>query len=169
MKAYFFHAFICLLFVFALLFVGFSLCLIPIAPDWIYYLTNKLKNQPEFFLKIGQVFVACGFVFLTLFYFLNKKTFYSVTIAPGLSYSLQNKAVYKMVSSFFEKERPQEKIPFSLNIYGQNIELTADLSTISFEEHETILMDLEKKLGKLIEKKIGSPNKLTVNVLAKKA
>lgn len=168
MKAYFFHAFICLLFVFALLFVGFSLCLIPIAPDWIYYLTNKLKNQPEFFLKIGQVLVAVGLLFLTLFYFLNKKTFYSVVVTPSLSYSLQNKVIYKIVSSFFEKERPKEKVPFSLNIYGQNIELTADLSKISFQEHEAILMSLEDKLGKLIEKKIGSPNKLTVNVLAKK-
>lgn len=169
MKAYFFHAFICLFFVFSLLFVGFSLCLIPIAPDWIYYLTNKLKNQPEFFLKIGQALVVAGFAFLTLFYFLNKKTFYTVAITPSLNYSLKNKAVYKIITAFFDEQRPKEKIPFSLNIYGQNIELTADFSKISFQEHESILIDLEEKLGKLIENKIGSPNKLTVNVLAKKA
>lgn len=168
MKAHFFHALVCLTFIFSLLFVGFALSLIPMASDWVYYLTEKLNSYPEFFAKIGKIFIISALSLLFLFYFINRKTFYTVILEPKLSYSLNNKAVSRVISDFLKKDDFQKGVSYKINIYGKNIELLADLSNKPLEEHEEILESLEMKLGKLLENQIGLPNKLTVNVLTNK-
>lgn len=169
MRAHFFHAFVCLVFILAILLIGFSLCLIPIAPDWIYYLTQKLQNEPRFFFQIGKGLLILGACLLFLFYWLSRKTFYSVVLEPSLSYSLHNKMVSRVISDYLKKEESSHQIPFKLNIYGQNVELIADLSQISLTEHERILKNLETKLGHLIEKQVGLLNKMTVTILSHRA
>lgn len=169
MKAHFFHAFVCLVFIFAIIFIGFGLYLVPTAPDWIFFLTEKLNNDPQFFSQIGKALLLSGAGLLFLFYWMSRKTFYSVIIEPSLSYTLHSKMLNKIISDFLKEGEVSEKIPFKLNVYGQKLEILADLSKISFTEHERILGTLESKLGKLIEKQAGLPKEVTVTVLSHKA
>lgn len=168
MKSHFFHSFVSLIFIMCLLFLGIGLCILPQSPDWTMHLSEMLKNNPSKCALIGKYLLASGGALLLFFYFLGRKSDYHLKVEPGLSYSVKKQVIEKSITDLLEEMRP-EGIPFKLNIYGQNIEMIADLSKISFEAHEALLDNLESKLSELMQKTYGEPKEFNLSIVTSKA
>lgn len=166
MKRYFFHAFVCLSFIVMFILLGLSLCAIPSLPIVSSFLITKLQENNHFFFDIGVCVLGVGFFLLILFYFLNRQSFYHVELESSLSFDVHRRAIKKGISDTLKQEIPHCKVPFILNIYGRNVEVIADMTKISLEQHEEILNRLEGKLGQLFEKNYGAPEKFTISVAA---
>ncbi len=169
MKSHYFHAFVCLIFIFSIIFVGMGLCLVPTNPMLSYQFSELLLNSPKLILNIGKSLIVVGGFLLLFFYFIGRKSYYHVEIEPTLSSSINEKIIHKSISELIEEMVPQQKVPFTLNIYGQNIEIIADLSRVSFERHEDFLDGLEPKLSELMAKTYGQPKKLKLSIASLKA
>ena len=169
MKSHFFHAFASLIFIFCVIFVGLGLYFLPTHPEWSYKLSELLKNKPNTFAKVGQYLIISGGALLLFFYFISRKSYYHLKVDSSLNVSVEKTIIYKGISELLQSAEPQKNIPFTLNIYGQNIEIIADLSKISFEKHEELLDNLEPKLSELMSKIYGEPKSLTLSVAALKA
>ncbi len=169
MKSHFFHAFASLNFIFSVIFVGLGLYILPTHPEWSYKLSELLKNNPNAFSKVGQYLMAGGGALLLFFYLISRKSYYHLKVDPSLDVSIEEKIIHKGISELLQNIEPQRNIPFTLNIYGQNIEIIADLSKISFEKHEGLLDSLEPKLSELMSKAYGQPKNLTLSIAALKA
>ncbi len=120
-------------------------------------------------MSIGKYLIGAGGFLLLFFYFIGRKSYYHVEIEPTLSASIDEKMIHKSISMLIEEIVPQQKIPFSLNIYGQNLEIIADFSRVSFEKHEDLLNGLEPKLSELMSKTYGQPKKFTLSIASLKA
>lgn len=168
MKNYFFQSFLCLCLFISLICVGAFLCLLPTEPLWAAKLGNALLNNPQIFFKPGLILVLSGCVLFIFFYWMNRSGYYICEIESALDVAIAPKVLKKGIQETLKKLEPSHKIPFRLNIYGQNIELITDLSKISFERHEELLERLEPMLQDLFASNYGNPNKLVLSVHALK-
>lgn len=158
----------CLLFIFLGTLAGLGMWLVSQNPS-IMHSIQAIKADSDVFSRIGLLLLAFNILLFVVFYSLNKKVVYQVEMGQDLNVSVNKKIISEFITDFFKTEIPKKDIGFALKMGKKNLEIIADFSQLSFEEHEKVLKKKMPKLSKQLTKSFGLSTKVTLSLFCKKA
>lgn len=175
MKANHFNGFISLVFLTVLFFVGVLGFLLAADVAFLHFRVLEFFQQISLKTLKTQIQLYSGIcLFLSLFsflvfYWVNRKSYYQVSLDGELEYSLNRKILNQFFENFFKKNAPKESVSFDLFVRKHSLELILDLSKVSMERHEELLKRWEKPLIEQIKSSLGVSSPVTVSVLCQKS
>lgn len=125
-----------------------------------------LESNPSLFSVLGTSLIAVGSLLFVIMFTLYKKVFYQVKMSSP-DVQVNPRLIEAYVKGCIKEVFPQSPTYCEVVVRkDQTLEILTKLSSMSVEEHEKALSLLEKKIGDLLQKKVGYQKEfyLTVSV-----
>lgn len=133
---------------------GLFLMVLPSAPQVSTKCAAFLIERTDLFMPLGGLVLAVGIVLGVGFYFLQKKTYFQISMKPPAY--LEAYVIQGILDHYWKNAFPGQNLKTEAIIHpDQKIELIAEFPLISEEQTPKMLKEIEHEIGHLLLRKLG--------------
>ncbi|MBF8263484.1 MAG: hypothetical protein HW387_1149 [Parachlamydiales bacterium] len=137
---------------------------LPLRPDWRAIGIDYLQSYPEIFYWIGGGIGLFGFLLLLGFYGLGRGRFLRLTMKPHMA-MVDVKLLEQVVEECFQTNFASYVRGSDIAVIAkERLEVAVDLTPMEEKLQIRLMLDMEKKLGLLLQERFGYARSFTLSV-----